>query len=140
MVLGLWLRRKLGVERNEKELENMAGEIQELQELRSEIKELKQNKTDRSETNQLRNRLAELEPEASKFTDREFDVLKVFVDSEGYLSASDVASELSGCSTNNARVIVNDLKEKIELDVRKEGRSKQYRLPDSVVSDLFGGR
>lgn len=66
MVLGLWLRRKLGIERNEKELENMAEEVQELQELKSEFKELRQNKTDRSETNQLRNRLAELEPEAPK--------------------------------------------------------------------------
>lgn len=83
-------------------------------------------------------RLRELEPVTVDMTDRQRQVLEVFlnVDSE-WVDVSMIAQELN-TSRNNAGSIMSDLKKKIEFDIRTVNNGKKlYQLPEEEEKKIF---
>ena len=84
----------------------------------------------------LRSRVRELEGVGERFTDSEWEVLQVLLNEEEFTGANTVAEEVD-TSKNNARVLLYNLREKLELDIKTEGRKKLYNVPEDTRKDIF---
>ena len=121
-------------------LEDHADSIQDLQnqvkDLEDDVDNLSENMASERDLTSLRSRVRELEGVGGRFTDSEWKALQVILDSDGYVGVADV-SESVGTSRNNARAVINNVKEKVELDVKTEGRRKLYRVPEETKKEIF---
>jgi hypothetical protein len=107
-----------------------------LESIKDEIEDVRNNQLDKDDIKDLRSRVRELEGVGSKFTDSEWRVLNSLLDSDGFASYSEIAEDIDS-SKNNTRAIVNNLKDKIDLDKKTQGRKKLYDVPESVRKEIF---
>lgn len=122
-----------GAEKNRREIEDMRSEISEI---RDELDTLREESVSETDITNIQSRLRELEGVGAEFSDSEWNALNALLDLEGYASYADIAEEINS-SVNNARVLVNNLKDKVELDKKTEGRKKLYDVPESTRKDLL---
>jgi len=90
-----------------------------------------------SDLEDLRSRVRELEGVGERFTDTEWEVLQILLNEEEFTGANTVAEEID-TSKNNARVLLYNLREKIDLDVKSEGKKKLYNVPEDTRKEIFG--
>ena len=84
----------------------------------------------------LRSRVRDLEGVGERFTDSEWEVLQVLLNEEEFTDANTVAEKVD-TSKNNARVLLYNLREKLELDIKTEGRKKLYNVPEDTRKEIF---
>jgi Fic family protein len=107
-----------------------------LETIREDLEALREDTATSEDILDVKSRLRELEGIGSKFTDTEWLVLKSLMDSEGYVSYSSIAEDVD-TSKNNARAVLNNLKDKVNLDHKTEGRKKLYSMPQSTQKEIF---
>jgi predicted DNA-binding protein YlxM (UPF0122 family) len=82
-------------------------------------------------------RLRELEPITVDLTNRQREVLEVFLKYDEKIDVTKIANELE-TTRNNAGSILSDLKKKIEFDVQTvENGKKLYKLPGEERDKIF---
>jgi len=131
-----FIRTWLGIEDQDRKLREHTDE---LETIREDLEALREDTATSKDIMDVRSRLRELEGIGSKFTDTEWLVLKSLMDSEGYVSYSYIAEDIDS-SKNNARAIVNNLKDKVNLDHKTEGRKKLYNMPESTQKEIFSNK
>ena len=135
-----FLRYWLGVQDQEGELEDLDSRIDELSEdLDSTIESidnLQNNVAFQSDVDNLRSRVRELEGVGGEFTNSEWSLIQVLLDSDEYVDVSSIAEDLD-TNRNNARAILNNVKDKVDLDVITRGRKKVYRVPEDTRKEIF---
>jgi len=122
-----------GADQNRRDIQEMRDK---LESIKDEIEDVRNNQLDKDDIKDLRSRVRELEGVGSKFTDSEWRVLNSLLDSDGFASYSEIAEDIDS-SKNNTRAIVNNLKDKIDLDKKTQGRKKLYDVPESVRKEIF---
>ena len=128
-----FLRTWLGIEDHHRKLREHTDE---LETIREDLEALREDTATSEDILDVQTRLRELEGIGSKFTETEWLVLKSLMDSDDYVSYSDIAEDAE-TSKNNARAVVNNLKDKVNLDQKTEGRKKLYNLPESTKKEIF---
>lgn len=131
-IMGL-LSKLSGADQNRRDIQEMRDK---LESIKDEIEDVRDNQLDKDDIKDLRSRVRELEGVGSKFTDSEWRVLNSLLDSDGFASYSEIAEDIDS-SKNNTRAIVNNLKDKIDLDKKTQGRKKLYDVPESVRKEIF---
>lgn len=131
-IMGL-LSKLSGADQNRRDIQDMRDK---LESIKDEIEDVRDNQLDKDDIKDLRSRVRELEGVGSKFTDSEWRVLNSLLDSDGFASYSEIAEDIDS-SKNNTRAIVNNLKDKIDLDKKTQGRKKLYDVPESVRKEIF---
>lgn len=82
-------------------------------------------------------RLRELEPITIDLTNRQRDVLEVFLQQDKKIDVNKIANELE-TTRNNAGSILSDLKKKVQFDVQTVDNGKKlYKLPDKEKNKIF---
>lgn len=128
-----FIRTWLGIEDHNRKLREHTDD---LETIREDLEALREDTATSEDIMDVRSRLRELEGIGSKFTETEWLVLKSLMDSDDYVSYSDIAEDAE-TSKNNARAVVNNLKDKVNLDQKTEGRKKLYNLPESTQKEIF---
>lgn len=128
-----FIRTWLGIEDQDRKLREHSDE---LEAIREDLEALREDTAKSEDILDVKSRLRELEGIGSKFTETEWLVLKSLMDSDNYLSYSDIAEDVD-TSKNNARAVVNNLKDKVNLDQKTEGRKKLYNMPQSTQKEIF---
>jgi len=128
-----FLRTWLGIEDHKHKLREHTDD---LETIREDLEALREDTATSEDILDVKSRLRELEGIGSKFTDTEWLVLKSLMDSEGYVSYSSIAEDVD-TSKNNARAVLNNLKDKVNLDHKTEGRKKLYSMPQSTQKEIF---
>ncbi len=131
-IMGI-LSKLSGADQNRRDIQDMRDK---LESIKDEIEDVRDNQLDKDDIKDLRSRVRELEGVGSKFTDSEWRVLNSLLDSDGFASYSEIAEDIDS-SKNNTRAIVNNLKDKIDLDKKTQGRKKLYDVPESVRKEIF---
>lgn len=135
-----FLRYWLGVQDQEGELEDLDSRIDKLSEdlvsTRESLDDLQSNVAFQSEVDNLRSRVRELEGVGGEFTNSEWSLIQVLLDSEEYVGVGSIAEELD-TNRNNARAILHNVKEKVDLDVVTRGRKKVYKVPEDTRKEIF---
>jgi len=131
-IMGI-LSKLSGADQNRRDRQDMRDK---LESIKDEIEDVRDNQLDKDDIKDLRSRVRELEGVGSKFTDSEWRVLNSLLDSDGFASYSEIAEDIDS-SKNNTRAIVNNLKNKIDLDKKTQGRKKLYDVPESVRKEIF---
>ena len=121
-----FLRYWLGIDDLEESFQNQEERISSLEEEMAYSNDLED----------LRSRVRDLEGVGERFTDSEWEVLQVLLNEEEFTGANTVAEEVD-TSKNNARVLLYNLREKLELDIKTEGRKKLYNVPEDTRKDIF---
>lgn len=103
-----------------------------IQNLEKEIEDIESRVEDNTK------RLRELQPISVELTNRQREVLEVFLSNEtGWIDVYDIAERLD-TSRNNAGSIMSDLKNKVEFDIKTvENGKKLYQLPGSEKEKIF---
>ena len=107
------------------------------QEREERLSSLEEEMAFSSDLEDLRSRVRELEGVGERFTDTEWEVLQILLNQEEFTGANTVAEEID-TSKNNARVLLYNLREKIDLDVKSEGKKKLYNVPEDTRKEIFG--
>ena len=128
-----FIRTWLGIEDQDRKLREHSDE---LETIREDLEALREDAATSEDIIDIQTRLRELEGIGTKFTETEWLVLKSLMDSDDYVSYSDIAEDVD-TSKNNARAVVNNLKDKVNLDQRTEGRKKLYNMPQSTQKEIF---
>jgi hypothetical protein len=121
-----FLKYWLGIEDLEENFQNQEERISSLEEEMAYSNDLQD----------LRSRVRELEGVGERFTDTEWEVLQVLLNQEEFTDTNTVAEEVD-TSKNNARVLLYNLREKLELDIKTEGRKKLYNVPEDTRKEIF---
>ena len=121
-----FLRYWLGVEDQERVLEDLKDDFNSLQE----------DVVLKNEFDDLRSRVRELEGVGGEFTNSEWSLIQVLLDSDEYVDVGSIAEELD-TNRNNARAILHNVKEKVDLDVVTRGRKKVYKVPEDTRKEIF---
>lgn len=153
-------RRLLGLDRMEDRLDELEDHVQDLEEIRdrqevleNELESLRDETVSGSELDQrlevVRQELEDLSgrvedaasdqdeaAEAEQLSPNEKRVLGCFVRNDGYLSVQDIADKIEP-SKGSVRKYLSMLKDKIDFDVRQEGRKKTYRLPEDRKKEIL---
>jgi uncharacterized protein with von Willebrand factor type A (vWA) domain len=107
------------------------------QEREERLSSLEDNMASSSDLQDLRSRVRELEGVGGEFTNREWEVIQVLLDQEEFTSVKTVADKVE-TSKNNAGVLIYNVRDKIDLDVKSEGKKKLYRIPEDTRKEIFG--
>lgn len=131
-----WLRKYLGIHNLEENIEHNQENIESNS---NQIKLNQENIESNKETikdNQAR--IRELEPITVDLTNRQRELLEVFLQHENEkLGVTQIADELN-TSRNNAGSILSDLKKKVEFDVQTVDNGKKlYKLPGKERDKIF---
>ena len=110
-----------------------------IEEVEEELDALKEGQVSEDRVRQLEKELRELTPVTVDLTDRERDILEILMSLDGFASTTRIAEEL-GVSSANARAIIGNLTDKVDIDVKKEGRKKVYRLSKEEKEKIFSQR
>ena len=113
-----------------------------IEDLKEEIDQLQNEFAADEDLQELRKRVRDLEPITVNLTDREREVLQVFLEADSWLDTSDIAEALN-TSRNNASSIMSNFKrnledEGVELESKQAQRNKmEYRLPQAAERKIF---
>jgi len=113
-----------------------------IKDLKEEIDQLQNEFAADEDLQELRKRVRDLEPITVNLTDREREVLQVFLEADAWLDTNDIAEALN-TSRNNASSIMSNFKrnledEGVELESRQAQRNKmEYRLPQAAERKIF---
>ena len=113
-----------------------------IEDLKEEIDQLQNEFAADEDLQELRKRVRDLEPITVNLTDREREVLQVFLEADAWLDTSDIAEALN-TSRNNASSIMSNFKrnledEGVELESKQAQRNKmEYRLPQAAERKIF---
>jgi hypothetical protein len=132
-VIRSFIRTWLGIEDHNRKLREHTDN---LETIREDLEALREGTATSEDILDIQTRLRELEGIGSKFTETEWLVLKSLMDSDGYVSYSSIAEDVE-TSKNNARAVLNNLKDKVNLDHKTEGRKKLYSMPQSTQKEIF---
>lgn len=109
-----------------------------LNDLTDRVNTLEKEKADRKQLHNVRSRLRELEPITVDLTNRERELLEIFLNNSNEYITTSTMSDYMNTSRNNANSILNNLKKKIELDVKTvEHNKKLYKLPEKEKKRIF---
>ena len=128
-----FLRYWLGIEDNRKELEEVSNKLDAISE---DVEALREDTVSSKDFSGLRSRVRELEGVGGEFTNREWEVIQVLLDLDTNADVQDLSEELE-TSKNNARAVLNNVKDKVELDVETQGRKKLYSIPEDTRKEIF---
>lgn len=108
--------------------------------LEDRLNQLEKEKADRETVERHSEVLRELQPISIELTDRERQILDVFIREEKYLTVSMIAEE-TGLSRSNAGAHMSNLKQKVEFDIKTmKNNRKEYRLPEETKKEIFQGK
>jgi predicted transcriptional regulator len=71
----------------------------------------------------------------SGLTDRHWDAVTVLVDKNDFISAEELAEELD-ITKNYARVLIYNVKQEVDLEMKKDGRRKLYKIPEETTDNM----
>jgi len=128
-----FLRVWLGVEDNTRKHEQVTERLDAISE---DVETLREDTASTEEVSGLRSRVRELEGVGGQFTNREWELIQALLDKENYVDVNTLSDDLDVSSTN-ARAILNNVKNKIDLDSRSEGRKKLYSIPEDTRKNIF---
>jgi len=128
-----FLRYWLGVEDNQEQLQEISDSLNTISE---DVEALRENTVSSKDFSGLRSRVRELEGVGGEFTNREWEVIQVLLDLDTNADVQDLSEELE-TSKNNARAVLNNVKDKVELDVETQGRKKLYSIPEDTRKEIF---
>lgn len=130
MGLSSILRDITGMFEVEKEVENLQERIERLEKEKAKAKRV----------HKLERQVRELQPVNIDLTNRERQILEVFLESEGYIDVGKIAEDTS-LSRQNAGSHLSNLKKKIDFDSRTlENNRKEYRLSEEEENKILGKR
>jgi len=119
-------------------IEDLEDSFQEREERLSSLEDnMASSRASSSDLEDLRSRVRELEGVGGEFTNREWEVIQVLLDQEEFTSVKTVADKVE-TSKNNAGVLIYNVRDKIDLDVKSEGKKKLYRIPEDTRKEIFG--
>jgi chromosome segregation ATPase len=130
------LKSYLDIQDLEKELSQHEERIDQVHQGHEELEENLQELQETVKENT--SRIRDLEPISVDLTDRQRDVLEVFLQTEkNWLDVHSI-SEVLNTSRNNAGSIMSDLKKKVEFDVKTvDNGKKMYQLPQTEKKKIF---
>jgi len=128
-----FLRYWLGVEDNQEQLQEISDSLNTISE---DVEALREDTVSSKDFSGLRSRVRELEGVGGEFTNREWEVIQVLLDLDTNADVQDLSEELE-TSKNNARAVLNNVKDKVELDVETQGRKKLYSIPEDTRKEIF---
>lgn len=131
-----FIRYWLGIEQQGRMLRENTDK---LEDIREDVEALREGHVSQDDIMDVRSRLRELEGIGSRFTDTEWLVLNSLMDADGYKSNSYIAEDID-TTTSNARAVVNNIKDKVDLDEKTEGRKKMYDIPKSSKQEIFSNK
>lgn len=109
-----------------------------LKDLTDRVNALEKQKADQKQLDNVRSRLRELEPITVDLTNRERELLELFLNNSSEYINTSTMGEYLNTSRNNANSILNNLKDKIDLDVKTvEHNKKLYKLPEKEKERIF---
>ena len=122
-----------------------------IDQLREEVKQLSEEKVAQEDFQEvesdlstrlsdLESRVTELEPVTVDLTNRERQVLELFLNAESgeYLDVASIAGEIN-TSRTNAGSIISNMKNKVDFDIKTvENNKKLYRLPEEEKEKILG--
>jgi len=130
------LKSYLGIEDLEKELSQHEESIDQVHQGHEELEDNLQDLQDTVRENT--SRIRDLEPINVDLTDRQRDVLEVFLQTDKNWLDVHIISEVLNTSRNNAGSIMSDLKKKVEFDVKTvDNGKKMYQLPQTEKKKIF---
>jgi len=113
---------------------------EELQELKEHLEDLhEQNQDLQNEVEELRSLVYEVAPAQSNLSNRQKDLVAVFLNSNHYRTRADMANELD-ISESYAGKLMSELKQEIELQEKQvnEKGKKAFKLPENTRKRLLG--
>jgi len=131
-----FLRIWLDIEESDRERREI---LERLDEMEEEMKELKNSQISEDRIRGLEKNIREMNPIPVDLTDRERDMLEALISKEEFSSTAELGDHI-GISSNNARSVLNNLDEKLDLDQKKKGRKKVYRLSEEEKEKIFQNR
>jgi DNA-binding CsgD family transcriptional regulator len=129
-----FLRVWLDIEESDRERKKI---LERLESLEEEVSDLKESQISEDRIRGLEKNIRELNPVPIDLTDRERDMLEALMSKEEFSSTSELGDHI-GISSNNARSVLNNLDEKLDLDQKKKGRKKLYRLSEEEKQKILG--
>ena len=129
-----FLKYYLGIDQLREELEQLSEEKvaqEDFQEVESDLS---------TRLSDLESRVRELEPVTIDLTNRERQVLELFLNADQgeYLDVSSIAQEIN-TSRTNAGSIISNMKNKVDFDIKTvENNKKLYRLPEEEKEKILG--
>lgn len=108
------------------------GEIEkDIESLQSSMVESEDLESLRDKVSELKREVLQSKPVTVETTPRERQVLEIFLNSDEYLSARDVADKIEDLTKSNANSVLYRLREKVDFDKRTDPdtMAKEYKLP-----------
>lgn len=131
-----FLRVWLDIEESNRERKKI---LERLESLEEEVGDLKDSQISEDRIRGLEKNIRELNPVPVDLTDRERDMLEALISKEQFSSTAELGDHI-GISSNNARSVLNNLDDKLDLDQKKKGRKKLYRLSEEEKEKIFQSR
>lgn len=130
MVRWPWSRAEQKANSNQEELQELKEHLEDLQE---------QNQDLQNEVEELRSLVYEVAPAQSNLSNRQKDLVAVFLNSNHYRTRADMANELD-ISESYAGKLMSELKQEIELQEKQvnEKGKKAFKLPENTRKRLLG--
>ena len=137
MVRWPWSRAEQKADSNQEELQELKQQNQNLQEHLEDLQE--QNQDLQNEVEELRSLVYEVAPAQSNLSNRQKDLVAVFLNSNHYRTRADMANELD-ISESYAGKLMSELKQEIELQEKQvnEKGKKAFKLPENTRKRLLG--
>lgn len=131
-----FLRVYLDIEESERERKKI---LERLDSIEEEVSDLKESQISEDRIRGLEKNIRDLNPVPIDLTDRERDMLEALISKEEFSSTAELGDHI-GISSNNARSVLNNLDEKLDLDQKKKGRKKLYRLSDEEKEKIYSNK